>query len=308
MHCTKPNVLVKWQGVTKFLGPLKRAEERRYKYLPGLMSVVGCKRCPWCRLNRSREVATRLMHEAKAHVESWFFTLTYEDGKLPQSPGGATLDRTRITRLRKDVHQDSTRGLFPPFKFFAVGEYGDRTGRPHYHGVAFVDHPWATIEVEPSRSGARQFVCQEFTRLWPEGRHRLSALNFEFAAYAARYAMKKQFAEAALPHYGGRVPEFSSWCHGLGRAHFDRFRGDMYPSDECVVTRGDGTRVPMLPPVLYDRWMDKVDPEVMAEVRAAREKSRYVHTEAEWFGLLGRAEYDADVARVKQRKIVREDL
>lgn len=299
-------VLARWKECTKFLGSVANFRLKGGKWSEAL-SIVGCKQCVWCRLNRSREVAARIMHEAKYSAEAWFFTLTYEDSELPQSCCGPTLDRKRITRLRQDIWQDSSRGLFPGFRFFCVGEYGDRTARPHYHGVAFSDFKWSVVEVEPSRSGARQFISQEFSRLWPEGRHRLSELNFEFAAYAARYTLKKQTGKAAR-RYGGRCPPFSSWCHGMGRRHFDEFRGDMFPADQCVVTRADGTRVPMMPPTLYDRWLEKDDPEGYAIVVARREKQREVMSEAEWFGLLDRAQYDADVARTKQRSVVRGDL
>jgi len=249
----------------------------------------------------------RIMHEMRYHPESWFFTLTYDDEHLPQSCCGPTLERDRITRLRKDVDQDSTRGFFEKFKFFAVGEYGDTNRRPHYHGVAFVDYPWQVIEVEPSRNGTRQFVCAEFTRLWPEGRHRISKLNFELAAYAARYALKKQTGSASR-RYGGRTPEFSSWCHGMGQEYFNEFRGDVYPADECIITRADGKRVPMLPPALYDRWLEKIDPEMLQKVRDKRLELRETYTEAEWFGLENKQKYNADVGKTLQRRVARKDL
>jgi len=307
MHCTSPNVMAQRAFGNEFVCSYKNFMSRRLKYEPGKHFLVGCKQCVWCRLNRSREVAARIVHEMKAHRESWFFTLTYDDEHLPQSCCGPTLDRPRITRLRKDIDQDASRGFFEKFKVFVVGEYGDKKGRPHYHGVAFVDYPWQVIEVEKSRSGAQQFVSAEMTRLWPEGAHRLSKLNFEFAAYAARYALKKQTGKNAR-RYGGKTPEFSSWCHGLGSAHFERFRSDMYPSDECVVTRANGDRVTMLPPTLYDRWLEKEDPELLQKVRDKRLESRDVFTEAEWFGLNQKQNYDRGVGRTLQRRVTRKDL
>jgi len=307
MNCTSPNVMMRRAFGNEFICGFKNFQKRRLKYEQGKHFLVGCKQCVWCRLNRSREVAARIVHEMRAHRESWFFTLTYDDEALPHSCCGPTLDRPRITRLRKDVDQDASRGFFEKFKFFLVGEYGDRTQRPHYHGVAFVDYPWQVAQVEPSRSGAEQFVCAEFTRLWPEGRHRISKLNFEFAAYAARYALKKQTGSMAR-RYGGRTPEFSSWCHGMGAGHFSRFWTDMYPSDECVITRSSGKRFPMLPPTLYDRWLEKLDPELMQKVRDKRLESREVFTEAEWFGLEEKQKYNGDVGRTLQRRVSRKDL
>jgi len=307
MNCTSPNVMALRAFGNEFICSYKNFMNRRLVYEPGKHFLVGCKQCTWCRLNRSREVAARILHEVKAHRESWFFTLTYDDEHLPQSCCGPTLDRERITRLRKDIDQDSRRGLFEKFKVFVVGEYGDRTRRPHYHGVAFCDWPWQVIEVEKSRSGYDQYVSAEFTRLWPEGRHRLSRVNFELAAYAARYALKKQTGKDAR-RYGGRTPEFSSWCHGMGMDHFARFAADIYPSDECVVTRADGKRFTILPPTLYDRWLERIDPELLKKVRDKRMESRDVYSEVEWFGLEKKMEYNRGVARTLQRRVSRKDL
>lgn len=307
MNCTSPNVMALRAFGNEFVCSYKNFQLRKLKYEPGKHFLVGCKQCTWCRLSRSREVAARIMHEVKHHRESWFFTLTYDDEHLPMSCCGPTLDRARITKMRKQVDQDSNRGYFGKFKFFLVGEYGDETKRPHYHGVAFVDDPWQVIQVENSRSGAPQYSCWELTRLWPEGRHRISTVNFEFAAYCARYALKKQTGKMAR-HYGGRTPEFSSWCHGMGREHFDRFRGDMYPSDQCLISRADGKRVPILPPTLYDRWLEKVDPELLKFVRDKRLELRHEFTEAEWFGLEEKQKYNRDVGKTLQRRVSRKDL
>jgi len=292
----------------EFVCGFKNFQKRRLKYEPGRHFLVGCKQCVWCRLSRSREVGARIMHEAKAHREAWFFTLTYADEHLPQSCCGPTLDRPRITKLRHDIDQGAARKKFAKFKFFAVGEYGDKERRPHYHAVAFVDVPWKVTQVEPSRSGVPQFVCPEFTSLWKEGRHRISVLNFEFAAYAARYALKKQLGKKADHFYGGRLPEFSSWCHGMGGEHFEKLRGDIYPSDECIITRADGKRVPILPPALYDRWLEKIDPEMLQKVRDKRLESREVYTEAEWFGLEFKQKYNSDVGKTLQRRVARKDF
>jgi len=306
MHCLERNVMARRAFGNEFISSYKNFQKRKLVYEPGKHFLVGCHQCAWCRLSRAREVGARLMHEAKAHRECWFFTLTYDDEHLPQSCCGPTLDRARITRMRKDIDQNAVRDFFPKFKMFAVGEYGDDKKRPHYHGVAFVDYPWQVVQVEPSKNGTPQFVSAELTRLWCEGRHRISKLNFELAAYCARYAMKKQTGKR-LRHYGGRTPEFSSWCHGLGAAHFQKFSRDMYPSDQCMITRADGKIVPILPPSLYDRWLEKEDAELLQKVRDKRLESRDVFTEAEWFGLEQKHKYDSSVGKTLQRRVMRKD-
>ena len=44
---------------------------------------VPCGQCTGCRLERSRQWAVRMMHEAKSHADNCFITLTYSDDFLP---------------------------------------------------------------------------------------------------------------------------------------------------------------------------------------------------------------------------------
>ena len=105
---------------------------RPYTYEARLDSTpFPCGQCFPCRVNQSRVWTHRLLLEQTQHGESCFTTLTYNDANIPEN---GNLDKTHLQkflkRLRKNVSHKKLR-------FFAVGEYGAKSYRPHYHLALF---------------------------------------------------------------------------------------------------------------------------------------------------------------------------
>lgn len=96
--------------------------------------TLPCGNCAQCRQAHRSAWAFRLDQEALVSVNALFVTLTYEDEHLlyvnDDQPVLNYPDlRNYMKRLRKS-------GLV--FKYFAVGEYGEKRGRPHYHVLFFI--------------------------------------------------------------------------------------------------------------------------------------------------------------------------
>ena len=108
---------------------------------------VPCGQCIGCRIDRSRQWANRCMLELQYHDSAYFVTLTYDDLHVPKAyypdpdTGEAHQSLTLckrdfqlwMKRLRKRFSDDKIR-------FFACGEYGGSTHRPHYHAIVFGLH------------------------------------------------------------------------------------------------------------------------------------------------------------------------
>lgn len=92
---------------------------------------VPCGKCMACRIARSREWTTRLIHELSYWDKASFVTLTYDNEHLP-SDNSLSVRHWQLfmKRLRKQVEPLK-------IKYFASGEYGDKFGRPHYHAIIF---------------------------------------------------------------------------------------------------------------------------------------------------------------------------
>lgn len=76
----------------------------------------------------------RLDQELKSSRISFFVTLTYADDQLIYADNEPCLYKRHL-----QLHFKKIRKRLEPrsFKYFAVGEYGDCYGRPHYHYICF---------------------------------------------------------------------------------------------------------------------------------------------------------------------------
>ena len=90
---------------------------------------LPCGRCISCRVNRTQEWGIRLRHELGYYPGSLFLTLTYNQDNLPDSLVPKDL-QLWLKRFRKEL--DGRK-----IKYYAVGEYGERYNRPHYHAIVF---------------------------------------------------------------------------------------------------------------------------------------------------------------------------
>lgn len=140
----------------------------------------GCGQCLPCRINRRRLWTARLVLESFLHSHSWFVTLTYAPEHLPED--GSVSPRTLklfLMRLRKSAGA---------FRYFAVGEYGERGGRPHYHALLFG-------LADPSL----------IAPAWGLGHVHVGRVSDASAAYVTGYCTKVLTSE----HLGGRHKEFA---------------------------------------------------------------------------------------------------
>lgn len=259
-------------------GSVVFSELRRFDIVDSL--ILPCGQCRGCRLERSRQWATRCLHEASLFRENAFVTLTFNDEHLP---AGASLDyrpfQLFLKRLRK---------FFAPLpvRFYMCGEYGSDFQRPHYHACLFgVDFQDKTLW-KKTDSGSKLYRSASLEKLWPFGFSSVGDVNFESAAYVARYIMKKINGDLADDHYRhvdletgevtDRRPEFTkmSLKPGIGARWFEKWQSDVYPHD-YVVTRGVKCR----PPRHYDQLLKKVAPETLEAIKFERVLEGRAHLE-----------------------------
>lgn len=124
------------------------------------------------------------MLESYCYDENCFVTLTYDeehnDGQLHGEHLRDFLKRFReILRVRHERR----------FRFFAVGEYGDASARPHYHLSLF-------------NAGVRD--AERIQSAWPFGYSSTYEFNPFTAQYVAGYVANKLTKEPLV----GKVPEF----------------------------------------------------------------------------------------------------
>ena len=251
------------------------------------------------------------MHEAQQHEKNSFLTLTYneealrlrrpvrepngsqDDPSLPSTSDGIVNTRTQ-TQEANYAHVDS---LVPSdaqlfmkrlrfsqselglakVRYYLVGEYGERTQRPHYH-IALFGEDFSDDRIYHRTSGDyRVYRSSRLQQLWGLGNCEIGELTTDSAAYIARYVMKKINGKKADQHYRRElpdgeilylVPEFAHMSRrpGLGKSWLEQYIDDVYPHDHVVV---NGHK--FKPPRYYDKLMEAFEPGQMAVIKFLRE-------------------------------------
>lgn len=104
------------------------------RYLSKQDMVVACGRCAFCLATKRSDWALRLHYEGRQHLVKKFITLTYADAHLHFKDGVSQLDKRDVQLWLKRVRKTGAK-----VRYFAVGEYGSQTFRPHYHVLLFGD-------------------------------------------------------------------------------------------------------------------------------------------------------------------------
>lgn len=268
MTCYSP--LSAWQRVDRFNSNGKRAIVFGEPPLRGKWKQVQlpCGQCIGCRLAHSKMWAIRCVHESKMHFQNSYLTLTYNDDSVPWSSvtGEQTLVKKHLQDFMKRLRFHLSKQDIE-VRFFACGEYGETTHRPHYHvilfGYDFPDKYFHTI----SKDGNPYYISPTLEKIWSHGQCLVADVTYETCAYVARYVTKKVTGDAAKDVYEGIQPEFVNMSRrpGIAKEWFDKYYKDVYPYDEVII---DGRK--LRPPRYYDEQFEKLNPERLEIIKDKR--------------------------------------
>lgn len=248
--------------------------------------VVPCGQCIGCRLDKSRTWANRMMMELEYHDIAYFLTLTYNDDNVPlvyyQTDDDGVVDTAYkagtlvpkhlqdfIKRLRDQQSYHHNRRIM----YYACGEYGSETHRPHYHLTVY-DVFFDDLEpLGKSKDGFQYYVSPTLERLWPYGYSMICNVTWETCAYIARYVTKKQYGKnAEFYDTFNIIPEFSrmSLKPSIGLRYYEDHKDEIYKYDEIHLSMPQRA-INSKPPAYFDRKYDLEYPERLKEIKEARE-------------------------------------
>ncbi|QCQ84666.1 replication initiator protein [Blackfly microvirus SF02] len=196
------------------------------KSFSGVPILVPCGKCIGCLMRARRDWAVRCLHEKRMYSASSFLTLTYSDEFLPK---GGTLVMRDFQLFMKRLRLKRPVGL----RFFACGEYGDTTLRPHYHVLLFnTDFPDMRFH-KSSATGSPMYRSAELSSLWTVGDHEIGSVDPRSCAYVAGYIMKKVGSAQII----GREPEFRLMSRrpGIGYKWFLKYMDEAYRHDSVIL-------------------------------------------------------------------------
>lgn len=176
-----------------------------------------CGQCLACRINKRRQWTARLLLEFFENNEkASFVTLTYSDDNFPLSLNGyPVLCKRDIQLFLKKLRKRFGQGI----RYYAAGEYGPKTKRPHYHLILFGVAP---DELDPDwfyfggKSGPfRPNYCRTspLYETWQHGIVHIGEVTAHSIQYVAGYVTKKITKKG-----DGLEPEFALMSRrpGLG--------------------------------------------------------------------------------------------
>lgn len=266
-------------------GQIPRMKYRRINEIP-------CGKCIECRLNYSREWATRCMLELNYGYNgdkypdgtAWFLTITYKDEylkthKTVNTETGETYEG--ISLCKEDIQKfwKRLRKKYPQMqlKYIECGEYGSRTLRPHYHAIVYgLPLPMETFKkIGMNNLNQPIWQCDELNNVWGMGFVTIGRVTWESSAYVARYTLKKSTGAKYDKNWymmQGLIPEFITMSQGIAKSYFNTNLEKIYNTDTVpIVNKKSGANVK--PPKSYDRMLKEIDPELYEKIKHERELS-----------------------------------
>ena len=142
--------------------------------------LTPCHQCWQCRENRINDWVGRCIAERETCLAATTVTLTYGGGDCAQS---RFLRKSDLTSYFKAIRNDGHK-----IRYFAVGEYGKKKGRAHFHAVIFWETPAPFREL-------RKNISDEW---WPHGFSYWDECHLGSIRYAMKYLNKDAEDKAAL--------------------------------------------------------------------------------------------------------------
>lgn len=195
-------------------------------HLKTVGGIVPCGQCFTCRLNKARFWTFRLMMEARLHEKTFWTTITYDTTFLPREyvdpSSGEIFSHDQGTLSPRDIElfiKRVRKRLSPSkkFRFFLVGEYGEKNNRPHYHICIFghgeeilpiLESAW----IDPISTYPLGFIDRQYC----------GPITSQNARYTVGYTLKK-LTKINDTRLEGRFPEFIRNSKGIGLEFAKRY-------------------------------------------------------------------------------------
>jgi len=225
------------------------------------------------------------VHEASLHDQNSFLTLTYSPENIPQY---GTLKKKHFQDFMKRLRHS----LAPKkVRFYHSGEYGEKTGRPHYHALVFGYEPDDGVYFS-ERDSNILYTSPTLTKLWGLGHASFGSVTLQSAGYVARYTMKKvvgdyvneinkltglrpyERIDALTGNIVEVIPEYATMSlkPGIGAEWFKKYKSDVFPED-FVVMNGKKVKTP----TYYFTLLERQDAQGALEIKEKRMREAVKH-------------------------------
>lgn len=148
---------------------------------------VPCGKCAHCMANKRNDWSVRLQKELQYSSSAVFVTLTYSDeyffDYMLKAPDFQAAYKYCKSVHKKDVQDFLKRFRYydgsPNIRYFAVGEYGEKTLRPHYHLLLF--------------NCDFSHISENLSSSWQFGNFHIGEVNESSIHYVTGYVLTRKF-------------------------------------------------------------------------------------------------------------------
>lgn len=245
---------------------------------------VPCGKCIECVKRRVSAWSFRLREEFKRSDSAHFVTLTYNTERVPISQKGyMNLSKRDLQlffkRLRKQ--HEKVKGNTNRVKYYACGEYGGKTMRPHYHIILYNSSP--------------NIICEA----WKAGNIHFGTVNAASIGYCLKYISKV----SKVPLHGNddRQKEFALMSKRLGDNYLRPSMINWHKADletRMYLNLEDGKRCSM-PRYYKDKMYSNDERERVGKASQQRAIDEQMKLEEEWFN-----KYGGDVTKMRKEFVM----
>lgn len=124
------------------------------------------------------------MQELRNASSAHFITFTYDDDNLPTDNN---LSKKHFQDFMKRLRKEQKKISDDKIRYYAVGEYGEKTNRPHYHAIIF---------------NLKSSVLIKIDKIWKNGQTLTGSATQSSIHYVTKYMIK-------INQVPGRTKQFS---------------------------------------------------------------------------------------------------
>lgn len=165
--------------------------------------TIPCGKCGACKGRNRAEWSFRIKEEFKASNTAYFLTLTYNNENIVYGNSEwATLVKRDLTLFIKALRQQNSLKNKNKIKYYAIGEYGTETFRPHYHIAIF---------------NCDKELIESCIKIWKKGNIHIGEINNKSIHYITKYHINKnnEWLRNEIETIGIE-PEFTFISKGMG--------------------------------------------------------------------------------------------
>lgn len=229
---------------------------------------VPCGTCGFCLQTKRSQWSFRLNQELKIAESAKFLTFTYAEEHLPISEHGeAQLKKKDFQNFMKRLRNENLKmylkhnkwstvkeamALVKQLRYYAVGEYGTETCRPHYHAIMFNMQPHMEHRLDNFKP--LEDNHNKINNIWQKGQVDIGDVTPASINYVTKYVITRNkdeiYKTKEFALMSRRPAIGSNYVHDTKKWH--QINGYFYAKDT------NGNRVP-LPRFYTDKIHSKLE-------------------------------------------------